>query len=195
MIISFLNRQSRHDPEFYRSLAQRLFDAAEARLEPLRLLAAGEAGDPERVGVARIGTDRSDATPLKLAVSLTLAGPIVMRRINREQRQIDRLTDILSFPMLDCRDGRLKKPIQPYDLEIGPDGGRTLFLGDLFLSPDRAVAQAEDYGHSLERETAFLLTHGLLHLLGYDHKNRRQEAAMQRLIEEFLASMSLTRPG
>jgi len=172
MIISFQNRQSRHDPEFYRSLAQRLFDAAEARLEPLRQL-TGE--------------------PVKLSVSLTLAGPIVMRRVNREQRQIDRLTDILSFPMLDCRDGRLKKPIQPFDLEIGPDGSRTLFLGDLFLSPDRAVAQADDYGHSLERETAFLLMHGLLHLLGYDHKNRRQEAVMQELIEEFLASMSLTR--
>lgn len=176
MIISFQNRQSRHDPEFYRSLAQRLFDAAELRLEPLQQL-----------------TD-TDAKPLKLAVSLTLAGPIVMRRVNREQRQIDRLTDILSFPMLDCRDGRLKKPIQPFDLEIGPDGSRMLFLGDLFLSPDRAVDQAEDYGHSLERETAFLLMHGLLHLLGYDHKNRRQEAVMQGLIEEFLASMSLARP-
>ena len=177
MIVPFQNRQNRHDPTFYRNLAQRLFDAAETGLEPLRQLTA----------------QLPDGGRTETAVSVTLAGPIVMRRINREQRQVDATTDILSFPMLDFKDGQLKAPIRDYDLEIRPDGSRILLLGDLFLSPEKAILQATEYGHSLERESAFLLVHGLLHLLGYDHKNKRQEAVMKQLAEDFLATQNLTR--
>lgn len=181
MIITFQNRQSKHDASFYSRLAKRLFEEALTGLAPLRELAAvlADSGDAGR--------------PIHFAVSITLAGPIVMRRINREQRQIDRITDILSFPMLDMREGRLKKPVRDYDLVISPDGRRHVFLGDLVLSPDRAASQALEYGHSLERETAFLLTHGLLHLLGYDHRNRRQTAVMMNLTETFLEPLGLSR--
>lgn len=172
MIISFLNRQKRFDPSPYRALAKQLFDAAETWLPPLR-----ELSEPR----------------LNLSVTITLAGPIVMRRINREQRQVDANTDILSFPMLDFREGRLETPVKDFDLEVESDGSRTLFLGDLFLSPDKAVAQAADYGHSLDREVAFLLVHGLLHLVGYDHQKKRQEAVMQQLAEDFLTAQNLTR--
>ena len=172
MIISFVNRQRRYDPVYYKDQAQCLFDKAESLLPSLQQL---------------IGQQ------LTVAVSITLAGPIVMRRVNREQRQLDVMTDILSFPMLDFSKGQLKKPIRDFDTERHPDGSRTVFLGDLFLSPDRAIAQAKEYGHSLDRECAFLLLHGLLHLIGYDHQNKRQEAAMLQLTEDILKTLNLTR--
>lgn len=181
MIITFQNRQSRHDASFYSQMANRLFAEASTGLAPLKELARAVADS----GFA--------GQTVEFALSITLAGPIVMRRINREQRQIDEITDILSFPMLDMRDGQLKKPLGAYDLEIRANGRRQILLGDLVLSPDRAVSQAQEYGHSLERETAFLLIHGLLHLLGYDHRNRRQAAVMKTLTEEFLKQMDLSR--
>ncbi len=178
MIIQFLNRQSKSDPAFYRQLAKRLLSEAENRLEPLNALSRS------------FPADRT----CEMAVTITLAGPIVMRRINRELRQVDKITDILSFPMLDMREGRLKKPLNDSDLEIGPDGTCRIFLGDLVLSPDRAQDQASEYGHTLERETAFLIMHGLLHLLGYDHRNRRQTDLMKALTEGFLRELDLSRP-
>lgn len=193
MIISFLNRQSRCDPAFYRDLAQRLFDAAEHGLPPLRQLTGLAADSDVLERVSPISGKRLPCRQLNMAVTITLAGPIIMRRVNREQRQVDAITDILSFPMLDFKEGRLKTPVRDFDLEICPDGSRSLFLGDLFLSPDKAVSQAADYGHTLERESAFLLVHGLLHLLGYDHKNKRQEAVMQQLAEDFLNTQNLMR--
>ncbi len=113
----------------------------------------------------------------ELEILLTGDGPI--REINREQRGIDRATDVLSFPMVEwdapaCFDGFDDRP----DL-FDPESGE-LLLGDLVISMDHAAAQAEEYGHSPEREFAFLLTHGLLHLLGYDHVNGDEE----RLIME-----------
>lgn len=169
MNIQFQNRQRRFEPAFFRSLARRVFDSAQLRLEPLQQIA------------------------LPTAVFLTLAGPNVMRKINREHRQVDATTDILSFPMLEFKNGCLKRKLRDSDVEIGPDGSRTLFLGDLFLSPDRAVSQAEAYGHSLEREAAFLMVHGLLHLLGYDHQTPKQEAEMQALAESVLEPIGLGR--
>lgn len=171
MNIQFQNRQRRYDPAFYRNLARRVFDSAQERLEAL-----------QRIDVP-------------VSIFLTLAGPNVMRKVNREHRSVDATTDVLSFPMHEFKDGRLKKKLRDGDVEIGPDGARTLFLGDLFLSPDRAEAQAEAYGHSLEREAAFLMVHGLLHLLGYDHQNRRQDEAMQALAESVLEPIGLGRPG
>ena len=87
-----------------------------------------------------------------------------MQKINREQRGIDRPTDVLSFPMEE----------EPFEAEEDPETG-SVFLGSMVLCLPKAEAQAAEYGHSLEREIAFLSVHSLLHLLGYDHELGEQE--------------------
>lgn len=103
--------------------------------------------------------------------------------INLEQRGIDRPTDVLSFPMEE----------DPYGAEPDPTTG-AVFLGSMVLCLDKAKAQAEEYGHSLEREIAFLTVHSILHLLGYDHElGEEEEREMFRRQEEVLKGMGLTR--
>ena len=91
-------------------------------------------------------------------VSVTLVDNAEIHVLNREYRNVDRATDVLSFPLFD---------------EAG-ENGRTV-LGDIVLSLERAKEQAEAYGHALEREVAFLCVHSILHLLGYDHVNSEEE--------------------
>lgn len=101
-------------------------------------------------------------------VSVTFVSDRIIRQINREFRGIDRATDVLSFPMAEAG-----------NLEDAFDGER-LQLGDVVLSLERARAQAETYGHSYEREVAFLCVHSALHLLGYDHELGEAEDADMR---------------
>lgn len=101
-------------------------------------------------------------------VSVTFVSDRVIRQINREYRGIDRATDVLSFPL-----------VEGGDLDDAFDGER-LQLGDVVLSLERARAQAETYGHSFEREVAFLCAHSALHLLGYDHELGEAEDADMR---------------
>lgn len=96
-------------------------------------------------------------------VSVTLVDNETIRELNNEHRGIDRATDVLSFPMGD-EEG----------FEVDPDTDAIL-LGDIVISLERAKEQAEEYGHSYRREVAFLLTHSLFHLLGYDHVNSEEE--------------------
>ncbi|MBQ8374208.1 MAG: rRNA maturation RNase YbeY, partial [Clostridia bacterium] len=89
-----------------------------------------------------------------------------IRRLNRELREIDKVTDVLSFPALDGIKGReIEKSEFPF--EIDEDGN--LFIGSIAVCIKRAREQAEEYGHSFERELHYLLVHGVLHCLGYDH--------------------------
>ena len=104
--------------------------------------------------------------------------------INREHRDIDRVTDVLSFPL--GSDG-------VYD--INPETGAKM-LGDVVLSLERAAEQAEEYGHSLQREVGYLTVHSMLHLLGYDHVNGGLEAVHMREKEEtVMKSIGLPRDG
>ena len=107
-----------------------------------------------------------------------------IRQTNREMRGVDRPTDVLSFPMFDLRPGE-----SPQRAHVDPATG-LVPLGDMCLSLQRARAQAREYGHSVERETAYLAVHSVLHLLGYDHLDegamkqqmrQREEAVMARL--------------
>ena len=97
------------------------------------------------------------------AVSVTFLDNDGIREKNREFRNIDAPTDVLSFPMYDMRNGDM------------PDEYGAVELGDIVLSLERAAAQAVEYGHSYERECAFLTVHSMLHLLGYDHVNSDEE--------------------
>ena len=112
-------------------------------------------------------------------ISVTLCGDERIRELNRGYRGIDRVTDVLSFPLFD---------------EEGEDGGEKTPLGDIVIDLDRALSQADEYGHSPEREIAFLTVHSMLHLLGYDHEEgKAEESEMFSKQEEILTLLGLTR--
>lgn len=110
------------------------------------------------------------------SVGVLLASEREIRRLNREFRGIDRVTDVLSFPAWEGE--RIAAP---------PDG----YLGDLAICTARAAEQAETYGHSLERELAFLAVHGALHLMGYDHMTGPEELEMRARQSEIMEKMGL----
>lgn len=109
-----------------------------------------------------------------------------IRTINKEHRGIDEPTDVLSFPMIEYSYG--EPCIEPGDID--PDTGR-VFLGDIVISVDKALEQAQKYGHSQNREFAFLAVHGALHLLDYDHESKEDEKIMFSIQEDILEEMGL----
>lgn len=111
-----------------------------------------------------------------------------IKEINKEHRNIDKATDVLSFPMTDIEGGKFNTPLKAYDFEDG-----NLILGDIVLSLEKAYEQAEEYGHSIDREIAFLISHGVYHLLGFDHETEEQEKVMMDKQEKVLAAMGLER--
>ncbi len=114
-------------------------------------------------------------------VSVTFTDNDGIRALNSEYRGIDKETDVLSFPLTDFEGG-----------EEPPADEATVMLGDIVVSLDKAKAQAEEFGHSFEREVAFLCVHSMLHLLGYDHVNSDEEdAEMRRRQSEILVKMGL----
>jgi len=121
-------------------------------------------------------------------VSILLVDNDKIKEMNKEYRNIDSPTDVLSFPMLDMVEGKLKSDAGDYDLDEG-----VLLLGDIVISMEKAQKQATEYGHSFERELAFLLTHGLFHLLGYDHETVEEEKLMLGKQEAILESIGLKR--
>ncbi len=128
--------------------------------------------------------------PFEAAVDVTLTDDERIREVNRQTRQMDRATDVLSFPMLDFVQGEYQGRA---NMDRDPETGR-LFLGDVLISLERACAQAAEYGHSPERECAYLTVHSLLHLLGYDHMDEGPEkAAMREREEAALAVIGLKR--
>ena len=124
-------------------------------------------------------------------ISVLVTNDAKIREINREQRQIDAPTDVLSFPMFDLTPGELPDPSADAD----PDTG-CVPLGDMALSMERVAAQAKEYGHSNRRELSYLVVHSVLHLLGYDHMDEGPEKARMREREELiLARLGERRKG
>lgn len=116
-------------------------------------------------------------------ISFSLVDEEEIRRLNNEYREIDSVTDVLSFPLL-----------EPEQLdEIAEKSGQPIALGDIVICVKRAQEQAKEYGHSLEREICFLTVHSMLHLLGYDHMQEDEEREMFAKQEEILNLMGLTR--
>ena len=101
-----------------------------------------------------------------------------IHEINRELRQVDRPTDVLSFPEFELTPGQLPGP------EDADPGTGLIPLGDMVLSMERVAAQAREYGHSKRRELSYLVTHSVLHLLGYDHMDEGPQKARMRAREE-----------
>ena len=116
-------------------------------------------------------------------VSVTFVDNAEIRDLNKKFRSIDKATDVLSFPLFDY-EGESEEP--PVDEMLG-------MLGDIVLSLERAADQANEYGHSFEREVAFLTVHSMLHLLGYDHETGEEdEADMRRRQSEIMDLMGLS---
>lgn len=124
-------------------------------------------------------------------VALTFVNDEAIHELNREYRGIDRPTDVLSFAMNESLEEELDIV---YELEEGEELDElTDVLGDIVISVERAQAQSEEYGHSLEREIGFLVVHGFLHLLGYDHQDTASEKVMMDKQESALAQVGLVR--
>lgn len=118
----------------------------------------------------------------EVAVSVTLVDNATIHELNREHRNVDRPTDVLSFSQLEGEEMVALPPGEPMP------------LGDLVISLERCQEQSEEYGHSFDRELGFLVSHGTLHLLGYDHQTPEDEAEMMAKSEAVLAELGLARP-
>ncbi|TDT51095.1 rRNA maturation RNase YbeY [Fonticella tunisiensis] len=124
-------------------------------------------------------------------LSVVLTDDAGIKEINREFRNIDKATDVLSFPMLDFEEGYYDE--EDMDIEdLNPDSGAVV-LGDMVISLERAKSQSEEYGHTFEREVAYLTVHSILHLLGYDHEREEDRLIMRSKEEEILGRLGISR--
>ena len=121
----------------------------------------------------------------ELYINITLTNNEEIHIINKQYRDVDRPTDVLSFPMYEREEiPELRKEDNIFAEEI---------LGDIIISIPKVREQAEEYGHSFERELAYLTTHGMLHLLGYDHMIDEEKEQMRKREEEILEKLNITR--
>lgn len=138
---------------------------------------------------------RQEQCPYECEVNVRLTENEGIRRLNQEFRDLDVPTDVLSFPMVEYEVpgdfSQLDSPeaeIMYFNLDT-----KELLLGDIVISLERAREQSEEYGHSLERELAFLTAHSMLHLMGYDHMEDGEREVMERKQENILQNLGITR--
>lgn len=130
--------------------------------------------------------------PYEVQLNLLLTMNEEIRNMNREFRDIDRATDVLSFPMVDYAvpgDFSFLEDAQEY---FDPESGE-LLLGDIVVSKEKVISQAEEYGHGKEREFAFLIVHSVLHLCGYDHMEEAERLHMEDLQRRILEGLNILR--
>ena len=131
----------------------------------------------------------AESVDLPCEINVLLTDDAGIRQINRDMRDVDRPTDVLSFPMFQLEPGRSPEGAEFLDAETG-----LCPLGDMCISLERAAAQAEAFGHSLEREVCYLTVHSVLHLLGYDHLDEGpMKEQMRSREEEILNSLGIVR--
>ena len=121
----------------------------------------------------------------KLIMTITFTTPEEIRKINKKYRKIDKATDVLSFPMFekDELDEKIKNGDFPYE-DV---------LGDVIISIEKVREQAEEYGHSFERELSYMLVHGFYHLMGYDHIEEEDKKVMRPKEEKILSELKIVR--
>lgn len=152
--------------------------------------------DPALLSLMQTAADcalLTEGVTRKCAVCIRLCDDDAIHEINREYRQVDRATDVLSFPTVNYPQGvtagnadRLLR--REYDDELN-----ACMLGDLIISVPHIYAQAAEYGHSPQREAAYLLVHGICHLMGYDHMEEEEKKVMRAMEEKILSSVGMTR--
>ena len=121
----------------------------------------------------------------KLYISITLTNPEHIHEINKQYRNVDRATDVLSFPMFEKDE--IEEKIKNNDFEHED------VLGDIVISIEKVEEQAKEYGHSFEREFAYMLVHGFYHLMGYDHIEDSDKVIMRKKEEMVLNKLGITR--
>ncbi|WP_035288159.1 rRNA maturation RNase YbeY [Clostridium sp. KNHs214] len=137
---------------------------------------------------------KEEKVDLDCEISILFVDNEAIREINKEQRGIDRDTDVLSFPMLDYPEGKVYKDVylkKSFDDSYFDEG--KLVLGDIVLSLEKGKAQSEEYGHSFLRECCYLTVHSVLHLLGYDHMEEEDKKKMREREEEILNKFNIVR--
>ncbi|MCR4673664.1 MAG: rRNA maturation RNase YbeY [Lachnospiraceae bacterium] len=130
--------------------------------------------------------------PYEAYVSLTLVSEEDIHEINLEQRQIDRSTDVLSFPMIPWNEPVNYDELDKLSDVFHPETKEAM-LGDIVLCVPKVISQAIEFGHSEKREYAFLIAHSMLHLLGYDHEDEDERVQMEKRQKEILEYIGITR--
>jgi len=131
--------------------------------------------------------------PYEAQVNLLITNDQGIREFNRDHRNIDKATDVLSFPMIEFENAGDFSVVENHEADyFDPESGE-LLLGDIILSADKIIKQAEEFGHSIKREFAFLVTHSLLHLCGYDHMEDEERTLMEKKQNEILDKVGITR--
>lgn len=123
----------------------------------------------------------------KLYISITLTTPEHIREINKKYRNVDKETDVLSFPMFEKEE--LEQKIENQDFEYED------VLGDIVISIKKVEEQAKEYGHSFEREFSYMIVHGFYHLMGYDHIEEKDKIIMRPKEENVLNKLGIRRDG
>ena len=133
-------------------------------------------------------TEKLDKT--NLYISITLTEPAEIEKINKQYRNIDRPTDVLSFPMFEKEElnNFIEENLKNTDVNMQGD-----ILGDVVISIPKVYEQAEEYGHSFERELAYMVVHGFYHLMGYDHIKEEDKKIMRPKEEYILNKLNITR--
>ena len=168
---------------FFRRVISRVTPAAAKSAASLKidttLTISGYAADAKTVGDKLFGkAESSEVTSIR----------------NDLQSEIDRATDVLSFPMLDYEDKKVfKECYKDFDFDITYKDGNELVLGDIVLSLERAKEQSIEYNHSFQREASYLVVHSVLHLLGYDHMEEEDKRKMRKREEEILNKLNISR--
>lgn len=137
---------------------------------------------------------KEEEVHINTEVSVILIDNNEIKEINKETRDIDKVTDVLSFPMLDYPKGKIYKEVyKDYQFDDSYLDEGELVLGDIVLSLERAEEQSKEFGHSFLREVCYLTIHSVLHLLGYDHMEDDEKAIMRKREEEILNKFSIKR--
>ena len=132
------------------------------------------------------------ACPYEAAVNLLLTDDERIRKINKDTRGIDVATDVLSFPMSEYDEPGAFQNLDEQSDAFDPDSGE-LMLGDIVLSIDHVVSNAAEYGHSIEREYAFLIVHSMLHLTGFDHIEEQDRIQMEEVQDRIMEKLGIGR--
>ncbi|KAJ53864.1 putative rRNA maturation factor [Clostridium tetanomorphum] len=137
---------------------------------------------------------KDEKVEIEYEVSIIFVDNETIKQINRDSREIDKVTDVLSFPMLDYPKGKVYKDVYyNYEFKSEDLDGNNLVLGDIVLSLEKAKEQSEDFGHSFLREACYLTIHSVLHLLGYDHMEEEEKLLMRKREEDILEKFNIGR--
>lgn len=130
--------------------------------------------------------EEEDLKDLNLYISVTLTSPSVIRKLNNEYRNIDKETDVLSFPIFEKKE--IDEIVKNKEKQIVKET-----IGDVIISVKRVEEQAVEYGHSFERELSYMLVHGFYHLMGYDHIKEEDKNKMRPKEEKILNELKISR--